>query len=243
MRVQLMITCLIDSFFPEVGEAVVEVLTQAGATISFPERQTCCGQPAFNTGHAQQARQLAARTLEVFGGQADPVVVPSGSCAAMLRHGYEELFADEPAWLRRARDLAGRTYEFSEFLVEQLRVVELGAGTLAALAYHPSCHLLRGLGVDRQPAELLSAVNGPPVERLEPECCGFGGAFSVDHSEISEAMLDRKLQEIEAAGVEAVVGCDVSCLMHLEGGLRRRGSPVRCAHLSQVLASREPGLR
>jgi L-lactate dehydrogenase complex protein LldE len=243
MRAQLMITCLVDSFFPQVGEAVVEVLTAAGASLSVPEGQTCCGQPAMNTGHPAQARQLAARTLEIFGREPYPVVVPSGSCAAMLRHGYEELFSDDPIWQRRARDVASRTYEFSEFLVERLRVVSLGAATSTLLAYHPSCHLLRGLGVDRQPMELLGAVGGPPAERLEPDCCGFGGAFSVEHPDISEAMLDRKLNEIEATGVEAVVGCDVSCLMHLEGGLRRRGSPVRCAHLSQVLASREPGLR
>ena len=243
MRVQLMVTCLVDSFFPEIGEAVVEVLTEAGATVSIPRGQTCCGQPAMNTGYMSQARQMAARTLEIFGREPYPVVVPSGSCAAMLRHGYEELFADDATRLRQARDLASRSFELSEFLVERLRVIELGASMAATLAYQPSCHLLRGLGVDRQPSELLSALNGPPVGRLQPDCCGFGGGFSVDHAEISEAMLNRKLGEIDSAGVEAVVGCDVSCLMHLEGGLRRRGSAVRCAHLAQVLTSREPGLR
>lgn len=243
MRIQLMITCLVDSLFPEVGEAVVEVLTSAGATISIPEGQTCCGQPAMNAGYADQARHLAARTLSIFGREPYPVVVPSGSCAAMLRTGCEELFADNPEWRRRARDVASRTFEFSEFLVDQLRIVELGASCSSLLAYQPSCHLLRGLGVDRQPMELLGAVDGPPVERLQPECCGFGGVFSVDHPEISTAMLEAKLEEVRSSGAEAVVGCDVSCLMHLEGGLRQRGSAVRCAHLAQVLASRETGLR
>lgn len=243
MRAQLMITCLIDSFFPQVGEAVVEVLTAAGAELTIPEGQTCCGQPAMNAGYADQARQLAARTLQVFGRNPYPVVVPSGSCAAMLRHSYGELFAGSPEWLRRARDIASRTFELSEFVVDQLRVLDLGAANSAVLAYQPSCHLLRGLGVDRQPIELLGAVSGPQAERLEPDCCGFGGAFSVEQPEISGAMLDRKLQEVRASGAEVVVGCDVSCLMHLEGGLRHQGSDVRCAHLGQVLASREPGLR
>lgn len=243
MRAQLLITCLIDSFFPEVGEAAVEVLTSAGATITIPAGQTCCGQPAMNAGYPDQARQLAARTLRIFGHEPYPVVVLSGSCAAMLRHGYEELFAGSPEWHRRAREVASRTFEFSEFVVDRLRVLELGATQSAALAYHPSCHLLRGLGVDRQPMELLGAVSGQGPERLEPECCGFGGIFSVDQAEISQAMLDRKLQEVQASGAEVVVGCDVGCLMHLEGGLRQRSSRVRCSHLAQVLASREPGLR
>jgi L-lactate dehydrogenase complex protein LldE len=174
MRVQLMVTCLIDSFFPEIGEAVVEVLTEAGATVSIPRGQTCCGQPAMNTGYMSQARQMGARTLQIFGRSPYPVVVPSGSCAAMLRHGYEELFADDTPRLRQSRDLASRSFELSEFLVERLRVIELGASTAATLAYQPSCHLLRGLGVDRQPSELLSALNGLRSSGCNRTAVGFG---------------------------------------------------------------------
>lgn len=242
MRVQLLATCLVDSLFPEVGEAVVEVLINAGVRVVFPADQTCCGQPALNAGLAGEARKLAKHTIRVLQDDTS-VVVPSGSCADMLRHRYPELLAGEPQWSKAARALADRTYEFSQFLVDQLLIAELGASNSRLLAYHPSCHLLRGLGVDRQPMELLKAVSGPPAQRLEAECCGFGGLFSVDHSPISATMLARTLRRVDEAGAEVVVGCDVSCLMQIEGGLRRSGSESRCAHLAQVLAGREPGLR
>ncbi len=243
MRVQLLITCLIDSLFPEIGESVVEILTKAGAQVAFPVGQTCCGQPAMNAGMVREARQMARHTIEVFGRDPSPVILPSGSCAAMVRHGYPELFADDELWLRRARELAGRTFEFSQFIVDELLIVEFEASTSSILAYFPSCHLLRELGVDRQPKALLAAVSGPPAESLKPECCGFGGVFAVEHAEISAEMLKRSLEHLVEAGIEVVVGCDVSCLMQLEGGLRRSGSKVRCSHLAQVLAGREPGLR
>ena len=241
--VQLFVTCLLDSLFPETAEAVVEVLTRAGAKVAFPAGQTCCGQPAFNAGYRDEARQMARYTIRVLERADGPIVIPSGSCAAMIRHGYLELFHDDPGWLARAQSLAGRTYEFSEFLVDRLGQVELGATWPGPLAYHPSCHLQRTLGVDRQPISLLGAVDGADVHRLPDECCGFGGVFSIDQPEISTEMLKRKLRSIEATRARTVTGCDVSCLMHIEGGLRHAGSPVRCAHLAQVLAGREPGLR
>lgn len=242
MRVQLFATCLVDSLFPEVGEAVLEVLTAAGVRVVFPADQTCCGQPMLNAGMAGEARKLAKHTLRVL--QDDTlVVVPSGSCADMLRHRYPELLAGEPRWSDAAHALAARTYELSQFLIDQLLIADFGVANNKLLAYHPSCHLLRGLGVDRQPMELLNAVSGPPAQRLEAECCGFGGLFSLDHAPISAELLDRTLSRVSESGAEVVVGCDVSCLMQIEGGLRRTGSAVRCAHLAQILAGKEPGLQ
>ncbi|NIS80369.1 MAG: Fe-S oxidoreductase [Anaerolineales bacterium] len=240
---QLFITCLIDSLFPHVGEAVVEVLRRAGTQVAFPSGQTCCGQPAYNAGFHEQAVRMAQSTIDVFSGTLGPIVVPSGSCAAMLRYGYQELFAEDPIWLPRARALARRVFEFSEFLVDELSVIDLGAECNESLAYHPSCHLLRDLGVDRQPMALLYAVKGLEVYRLGSECCGFGGVFSVDHAQISAQMLDRKLSEIKRSNTSRVVACDVSCLMQLEGGLRREDSQVRGAHLAQILAGEGGGLQ
>jgi L-lactate dehydrogenase complex protein LldE len=241
--VQFMATCLIDSLFPEVGEAAIELLRQAGLQVEFPEGQTCCGQPAFNAGFRNEARGMASRTIEIFGRSSDPVVVPSGSCAAMLRHGYPELFRDSRLDLTRAEALAGRTYELSEYLVDTcgFRPQKSLGGRRAA--YHPSCHLLRGLGVDRQPMTLLEAASGVPVERLSTECCGFGGLFSVEQPELSAEMLARKLDEINSSGAEIVIAADVSCLMHIEGGLRKAGASARCAHLAQVLAAKPAELR
>jgi L-lactate dehydrogenase complex protein LldE len=241
--VQLFVTCLIDSLFPEVGEAVVEVLARAGIAARFPPDQTCCGQPPFNAGFHAPARRLAKHTLRSLEGTEEAVVVPSGSCAAMIRHGYPELFAADPVWEPRARALADRTFELSQYLVDQAGYRPPLQAPAGRVVYHPSCHLQRGLGVDRQPRALLEAAAGGPVDGLEPECCGFGGLFSIELEEVSAAMMGRKLAEIEAVGPTAVVGCDVSCLMHLEGGLRRRGSAARCSHLAQVLCGREVGLR
>ena len=244
MRIQLFVTCLINCLFPEVGESVVRVLQAAGVEVTFPADQTCCGQPAFNAGFRESARAMARRTIVVLEASPLPVIVPSGSCAHMIRHGYPELFADDPSWHNRAQALAARTYELTEFLVDTMhRSVQPIDGTSLRAVYHPSCHLLRGLGVDTQPMALLRAVPGWQVDRLEAECCGFGGVFAVDHPELSGEMLARKLDAIEAADVETVIGCDVSCLMQIEGGLRRRGSATRCAHIAQVLAGAQAGLR
>lgn len=241
--VQLFATCLIDSLFPEVGEAVIEVLQRAGARVAFPAGQTCCGQPAHNAGFANEARRMAQHTIEVFEDAEGPIILPSGSCAAMLKSGYRELFAEEPDWLARAERLAGRSYELSEYLVDVLRFSAANTPYPYRAAYHPSCHLLRGLLVDEQPLKLMRSLKWIDLTVLPPDCCGFGGLFAIDEAPISMAMLDRRLDQIERARAEVVVGCDVSCLMQIEGGLRRRGSSVRCAHLAQALCGREPGLR
>lgn len=240
MKVQLFVTCLIDTLAPEVGESVVEVLEKLGTEIKVPGGQTCCGQPAFNGGFWDEAREMARHTLEVFGDSGLPVVVPSGSCADMVIHHYPELFAEDPVWLLRAQKLSERTWEFTQFLVDAMGVTDLGASYEGKLTYHASCHLLRGMKVDSQPKALLSKVRGAEVVPLEgeQECCGFGGLFSVKYPGISTGMLDEKLDRISATGARHVVGCDLSCLLHINGGLHRRKSSVKGVHIAQLLAGK-----
>jgi L-lactate dehydrogenase complex protein LldE len=234
---------MVDSLFPEVGVAVVKVLNRAGRVVEFPINQTCCGQPAFNAGYRDEARKMAQHTIEALEQTEGDIVIPSGSCAAMIRHGYLELFSQVREWQSRAETLASRSYEFSEYLVDVLKVTDFQAEFSERLAYHPSCHLLRDLGVTQQPQDLLNSIEGASVVPLEPECCGFGGLFAIEQPEISSEMLNRKLTAIDETGAETVVGCDVSCLMQIEGGLRRNKSNVRCAHLAQILAGDQGGLR
>ncbi|MBN2387587.1 MAG: (Fe-S)-binding protein [Anaerolineales bacterium] len=235
--VQLFITCLIDTFFPTIGEAVVAVLQRTGVQVEFPTAQTCCGQPAFNAGLRAEARPLAKHTIQTFESTRGEIVIPSGSCTAMIRHGYLELFKDDPAWLRRAEVLAARTFEFSEYLVDVRGVTELGARWDGRLTYHSSCHLLRGLGVDRQPRTLLAAVAGVELVELpeREDCCGFGGIFSIEHPELSAEFLQRKVANLEKTGAPTLVVADTGCLMHIQGGLHRQGKPQRVVHLAEVL--------
>lgn len=235
--VQLFVTCIIDTLYPEVGESVVHVLERAGVRVTFPAGQTCCGQPAFNAGMRAQARAVAIHTIQVFEADPSPVVVPSGSCCAMIRHSYLELFAEDPVWLPRARALAARTYEFTEFLVDVLGVTDLGARHSGDLTYHASCHLLRDLGVRQAPRRLLENVRGARLVDLPQgeDCCGFGGVFSVEHPEISAAMLERKIANIEASGAPLVVACDSGCLTNINGGLHRGGKTQRVVHIAQIL--------
>ncbi|MGD8603678.1 MAG: (Fe-S)-binding protein [Anaerolineales bacterium] len=241
--VQFFVTCLVDTFFPQVGLDSVELLRRAGAQVNFPTAQTCCGQPAFNAGQWELARTMACHTIEVLESLPGSIVLPSGSCADMIKHGYLQLFSGQPHWLRRARALSERTFELSQFLIDQLHAIPPAEACPHRLSYHPSCHLLRNLGVDEQPIKLLTHQAAPSVHRLDPDCCGFGGVFAVDHAPISSAILGVKLDQIQKADVERVVGCDVSCLMHIEGGLRQRGSSVRTLHLAQVLMGHWDGLR
>ncbi len=239
-RVLLFVTCMIDTISPEVGECVVDVLEGAGVRVEVPEGQTCCGQPAFNGGFWEEARAMARHTIEVFGGSDLPVVVPSGSCAYMIAHHYPELFEGDPVWHPRATALSRRVHEFTEFLVDVLGVTDTGATYRGRLTYHASCHLLRGMRIHRQPLALLSRVRGAEIVPLEEEqeCCGFGGLFSIKHQDISSEMLRRKLDNIVASGARHVVGCDLSCLININGGLHRRRAPVTGVHIAQVLAGR-----
>lgn len=215
----------------------MRVLERAGCTVSFPPAQTCCGQATFNDGFWDEARTLARRFLDVFG-DAPQIVAPSGSCAAMVREWYPHLFRDTPALAERARDIGHRTYELSEYLVRVLGRTDLGARFPATVAYHPSCHGLRGLGLREEPLRLLRAVRELRLVELKgaDECCGFGGFFAVKFAGLSGAMLAAKLEAIEASGAEVVTATDASCLMHIAGGLARRGSGVRALHIAEVLA-------
>lgn len=237
---QLFITCLIDTFFPDAGEAIVNVLTRAGVDVDFPPDQTCCGQPPFNAGLRAEARPMAEQTIRAFESAKGDVVIPSGSCAHMLRHNYEELFADDPLWLPRAKNLAARTYEFTEYLVDVLGVTDFGARWDGPLTYHPTCHLHRGLGIDRQPRALLANIRGADIIELPEaqDCCGFGGIFSIEHPELSAEMLKRKIGNLEATKSPTLVVADAGCLMHIQGGLQRQKKNQKVLHIAEILNSK-----
>lgn len=237
MRVAIFITCLGDLFFPRAGMAMVRLLEHLGVTAEFPPDQTCCGQPQWNSGYATEAAGLAAHFLNAFEG-AEYIVSPSGSCAGMVAHYYPEMFRDDPARLERARGIAARTYEFSQFLVDVLGVEDLGARLPARAAYHQSCHMTRLLDVVEPPLRLLRRVRDLELLPLaHPElCCGFGGTFAVKSPEISVAMADEKLDDVTGAGADLLVGADPSCLLHLMGRSGRRELPLRVMHIAEVLA-------
>ena len=234
-RVALMITCLADMFYPEVGERIVRLLRRLGVEVTLPAGQTCCGLPLFNSGYHEEAREIARRTVAIFSG-AEAVVVPSGSCAWMVKHEYPGLLRGT-AGAADAERLADRTYEFSQFLVRGLGLTAFESEVEGPLAYHDSCHLLRGLHEGESPRAILRALAGTEVVPLpgSDECCGFGGSFSVRLPEVSTSILDRKLANLEASGARCLVACDAGCLMQIRGGLLRRGSPLRALHLAEVL--------
>lgn len=233
--VQLFVTCLVDWLRPEIGIATVRLLERVGVTVRFPEGQTCCGQPAFNVGRWREAQAMAVHWVRTFDPDL-PVVAPSGSCAAMVRHGYRALLEGHPLYARWEA-LAGRTYELSQYLVEVLGITDLRIHREETVTYHPSCHLSRMLGVREAPERLIRSTGARMVPLPEAEtCCGFGGLFSVHFEEVSGAMLDRKIRAIQSTGASVVLGCDWSCLMHIGGGLRRRGLSIRAAHLAEWLA-------
>lgn len=259
-RVQLFPTCLVDELRPEIGVAAVELLERAGIRVEVPAGLTCCGQPAWNAGFAREAKQVARATLARLAATQGPIVIPSGSCGDMLRHQNAELFRDEPRAAAQARAVASRCFELTEFLgalagawivpplapspppaPPALRAASPPASPAPAsvtVAYHPSCHLSRGLRVVDEPLDLLRRTPGIELVPLRDaqECCGFGGLFAVKQPELSGAMLDAKCRALEASGAQVVASCDAGCLLHLEGGLRRRGSPMRACHVAQLLA-------
>jgi len=218
----------------------VDIFHRLGISVEFPHDQTCCGQPAFNAGLRGEARPLAEHTIRVFESTTGDIVMPSGSCAHMLKHNYLELFADDPNWLPRAQALAGRVYEFTEYLVDKLGVTELGAHWDGLLTYHPSCHLLRGMNIDRQPRALLANVRGAQVVDLPDaeECCGFGGVFSMEHPELSAEWLKRKIGNLEISQSPTLVVAETGCLMHIAGGLHRQKKSQRVVHIAEILNHR-----
>jgi L-lactate dehydrogenase complex protein LldE len=240
MRVALFITCLVDQFHPEVGVALVRVLRRLGVTCDFPEAQTCCGQPAFNSGCPEEARVAACQFLAAFG-DAERIVCPSGSCAAMARVFLPGLFEPGSEERRLADRIAGRVYDFSEFIVNVLGVADVGASFPHRVTYHDSCHLLRELHVREEPRRLLAAVRDLEMIELNASeaCCGFGGTFAVTYPDISTAMGGEKIANLERTAAEYVVANDTGCLMHLRGLLRRAGHPIRAVHLAEILAQRD----
>jgi L-lactate dehydrogenase complex protein LldE len=236
-RASIFVTCIVDQLFPKIGMAMVEVLERIGYAVDFPEEQTCCGQPAFNTGYRRESRDVARHFLKVFR-DAEYVIVPSGSCASMVAHHYPELFENEPEWLEAARALEPRIWEFSKFLVEVAGVEDVGARLDRVVTFHDSCHGLRELGIKQGPRRLLSRVRGLTLREMDvaEECCGFGGTFSVKFPEISGGMARTKIDSIMRTGAELVVGIDASCLLQIQGALSRAGLPVGTMHLAEVLA-------
>ncbi len=236
-RVNLFVTCLVDEFVPKVGISVVNVLESLGVEVDFPPDQTCCAQPAFNSGFRNGARQVAARFIDTFEATEGPIVCPSGSCVAMVRNFYPDLFRDDPEKLARVEKLNERVFEFTEFLVDVLGIDDVSVEIESRATYHQCCHLLRELHIEHQPELLLESVSGlniVPMERKEV-CCGFGGTFSLKMSDISTAMLDEKLDNALATGARTLVAGDTGCIMHMQGGLRRRGADVQVVHIAEVL--------
>ena len=240
--VSLFVTCIIDALYPPTGIAVVEVLEHLGLELRFPLAQTCCGQPGFNSGFHDDARRVARQFLRAFA-DAEVIVTPSGSCATMLRHYYPQLFAADPEWRERARRAAAITWEFSEFLVDGLGISDLGARLAPTrAAFHDACHGLRGLGLQQQARSLAGNIEGVTLLEMEgaQQCCGFGGLFSIKLADISNAMLQEKMQAIGNTPADVYLTGDCSCLTHINGGLARQGAPQRLRHVADLLAE---GLR
>ena len=236
-RVALFVTCLVDLYRPSVGFAAIRLLEEAGCLVEVPATQTCCGQPAYNTGDRATARDLARPVIDAFLGY-DHVVAPSGSCAGMIAHHYPALFEDDPAYRGRAEALAARTHELTAFLADVMGLDTPRPAYDGVAAYHDSCSGLREMGVRAQPRALLARVPGLVVKELaEPElCCGFGGTFCVKYPEISTRMVTDKVADIRATGADTLLAGDLGCLLNMAGRLKREGSPVRVRHVAEVLA-------
>ncbi len=235
--VTLFIQCIIDSLYPEVAEAMVTVLERLGFKVVCPPDQTCCGQPAYNSGYHAEARAAARHFLRVFR-DAQVIVCPSGSCVNMVRHHYGNLFAPDTEFKALAGRIAARTFEFTEFLVDVINIESVGARYNGSVTYHDSCHLLRGIKVAEQPRKLIKKVIGLDFIEMNnsDRCCGFGGAFSAKYPEISTAMVDEKAHHIIKSKADAVIGCDMGCLMNIKGRLNRIGSDIKVRHIAQLLA-------
>ena len=240
MRVGLFVTCLVDMMRPSIGFAALELLEAGGAEVCVPATQTCCGQPAYNSGDRADAKALAAKVVAEFE-DCDWVVSPSGSCSGMIRTHYADLFADDPAMLRRVEALTAKTRELTDFLVNELKLAAVPGRFDGTVAYHDSCSGLREMGVKSQPRALLAKVPGLKLEEMAEceTCCGFGGTFSIKFGEISARLADNKCQHIVNAGVDAVVLGDLGCMLNIEGRLSRRGDTrVEVLHVAEVLAGK-----
>lgn len=238
MKVALFATCLVDMFQGHVGKATVELLERLGCTVDFPPSQVCCGQPAYNSGYVKKSLNSMKNMIRAFE-NAEYVVTPSGSCAYMFKE-YPHIFKGDVEWEEKARQLADKTYELTQFIVNVLGVENVGARLKGKATYHTSCHMTRLLGVKEEPIKLLKHVEGLEYVELpgKERCCGFGGTFSVKMVDISTQMVDEKIHDIEETGADILVGADAGCLMNIAGRLSRMGKPVRVMHIAEVLNSR-----
>jgi L-lactate dehydrogenase complex protein LldE len=240
LRVALFVPCYVDQINPEVGVSVVRVLRRLGVDVIYPEGQTCCGQPAFNSGFFDEARTIGRRFLDVFERERfDYIVCPSGSCTTMVSHYYPFIFKELPGERERSETLGERVREFSDFLVNVVGAKDLGARLEGKAVFHTGCHQRRELGVLGEPRELLGNVDGLQLLEWENEelCCGFGGTFAVKMPDVSTAMADEKIKALEKSGADTLISGDSSCLMHLKGRLKRTGHDTRVLHLAQALDS------
>lgn len=239
MKVSLFLTCLADVVYPaSVGRSTVEILERLGCEVDFPKKQTCCGQPAFNSGFHKESKEVAKHMIKTFE-HAQYVVSPSGSCTSML-HEYDKLFEDEPEWLEKAIDLKNKAYELTQFIVDVLKVEDVGAEFHGNVTYHTSCHMTRLLGVKEAPMKLLANVKGLKFTELpfKQQCCGFGGTFSIKMVPISEQMVNEKVQHIEETEAEVLIGADLGCLMNIGGRIDRQGKPIKVMHIAEILNSK-----
>jgi L-lactate dehydrogenase complex protein LldE len=237
-RVSLFVTCIVDQVFPQVGIAITQVLERLGYQVDFPKAQTCCGQPAFNSGYTEEARKIARHFLDVFR-DSETIIVPSGSCTSMISHHFADIFENDLQLLAKAQALEPRVFEFSRFLLEVAGVEDVGARFDGVVTYHDSCHALRELRIKAGPRKLLSKVRGLTLAEMTTaeECCGFGGTFSIKFPEVSGAIARTKIDSIQQTGASTIVSIDSSCLMQLQGVIDRAGLPIRTLHLAEVLAS------
>ncbi|MCM3125588.1 MULTISPECIES: (Fe-S)-binding protein [Bacillaceae] len=238
MKVTLFATCLVDMFQSSAGKATVELLERLGCEIDFPESQVCCGQPAYNSGYVKEAKEAMKSMIDTFI-DAEYVVSPSGSCITMFRE-YPHVFKGDPVWEPKAKKLAAKSYELTQFIVNVLKIEDVGASFQGKVTYHTSCHMTRLLGVKKAPMILLSNVKGLEFTELpgKEQCCGFGGTFSVKMAQISEQMVDEKVRHVEETGAEYLIGADAGCLMNIGGRIERQGKPIKVLHIAEILNSR-----
>ena len=238
-RVALFVTCLVDLYRPNVGFSAIELLEKAGCTVEVPRAQTCCGQPAYNSGDRATARDLARAVVDAFLPY-DYVVVPSGSCGGMIAHHYPGLFADDPEYRGKAERLAAKTHELVSFLTDVRGMTAVAARYDGVVTYHDSCSGLRELGIRAQPRALLGSVAGLTLKELADRdvCCGFGGTFCVKYPDISVRMVGDKVRDIASTGADTVLAGDMGCLLNIAGRLKREGSAVKVRHVAEVLAGR-----
>jgi L-lactate dehydrogenase complex protein LldE len=236
-NVSLFIPCTVDLFLPHIGEATVTLLRRLGINPVYHEEQTCCGQPAINAGYQKEAQKAAKHFIKVFGDD-EQVVSPSGSCVCTVKYHYPELFENEPEWRRRAEELAPRMFELSQYLVDVLKVEDVGASFAGKVTYHESCHILRGLGVSEQPKKLIKAVQGTQIVPLNAaeSCCGFGGEFANNFPDISESMVKDKVENYLSSGADLLLLCEPGCLLNIGGFLSRNHPGKKAMHLASFLA-------